>query len=76
MAADTLRISSAMRDRAQAIAELTDAVCLEHLDEEYGRSRASWSHGWPASAPRRWPVATCDLGGGGHLPAALSLLIA
>ncbi len=37
MAADTLRIPTAMRDRAQAITEVTDAVCLEHLDEEYGQ---------------------------------------
>jgi len=37
MAADTLRIPSAMLDRAQAIMEVTDAACREHLDEEYGR---------------------------------------
>src|SRR4051794_24718750 len=32
-----LRIPDAMRDRAQAIIDVTDAVCHEHLDDEYGR---------------------------------------
>jgi hypothetical protein len=37
MAADALRIPNAMLDRAQAIMEVTDAACREHLDDEYGR---------------------------------------
>jgi len=37
MAADALRIPNAMLDRAQAITEVTDAACREHLDDEYGR---------------------------------------
>ena len=37
MAADALRIPTAMLDRAQAIMEVTDAACREHLDDEYGR---------------------------------------
>src|SRR5829696_380496 len=32
MAADALRIPNAMLDRAQAIMEVTDAACREHLD--------------------------------------------
>jgi hypothetical protein len=32
-----LRIPSAMRDRAQAIIDVADAACHEHLDDEYGR---------------------------------------
>jgi Domain of unknown function (DUF6398) len=35
--ADPLRIPSAMRDRAQAIVEITDRACHEHLDHEYGQ---------------------------------------
>ena len=34
---DPIRIPSAMRDRAQAIIDITDRVCHEHLDDEYGR---------------------------------------
>src|SRR5450755_744214 len=30
-------IPSAMRDRAHAIVDITDRVCHEHLDDEYGR---------------------------------------
>lgn len=37
MAADALRIPNALLDRAQAIMEVTDAACREHLDDEYGR---------------------------------------
>lgn len=37
MAADALRIPNAMLDRAQAIMQVTDAACREHLDDEYGR---------------------------------------
>jgi hypothetical protein len=35
--ADPHRIPSAMRDRAQAIIDITDRACHEHLDDEYGR---------------------------------------
>jgi hypothetical protein len=35
--ADPLRIPSAMRDRAQAIIDITDRACHEHLDDEYGQ---------------------------------------
>jgi hypothetical protein len=34
--ADPNRIPSAMRDRAQAIIDITDGACQEHLDDEYG----------------------------------------
>jgi hypothetical protein len=34
---DLLRIPSAMRDRAQAIIDITDGACHEHLDDEYGQ---------------------------------------
>ena len=34
---DQLRIPNAMRDRAQAIIEITDRACHDHLDDEYGR---------------------------------------
>ena len=37
MAQDALRIPHAVLDRAQAIIDVTDAACDEHLDEEYGR---------------------------------------
>lgn len=37
MVKDSLRIPNAMLDRAQAIMEVTDAACREHLDDEYGR---------------------------------------
>lgn len=36
MAADPLRIPNAMRDRAEAITQITDVACREHLDDEYG----------------------------------------
>jgi hypothetical protein len=36
MAADALRIPVAVRDRADEIIALTDALCREHLDDEYG----------------------------------------
>jgi uncharacterized protein DUF6398 len=32
-----LRIPPALRERAQAIVDVTDAACREHLDEEYAR---------------------------------------
>jgi Domain of unknown function (DUF6398) len=32
-----IRIPSAMRHRAQAIIDITDRMCHEHLDDEYGR---------------------------------------
>jgi Domain of unknown function (DUF6398) len=35
--ADPLRIPSAMRNRAQAIIDITDRACHEHLDDEYGQ---------------------------------------
>ncbi len=35
--ADPNRIPSAMRDRAQAIIDITDRACREHLDDEYGQ---------------------------------------
>jgi hypothetical protein len=34
---DPNRILSAMRDRAQAIIDITDRACREHLDDEYGQ---------------------------------------
>jgi hypothetical protein len=34
---DPNRIPSAMRDRAQAIIDITDRACREHLDDEYGQ---------------------------------------
>ena len=34
---DPIRIPSAMRDRAQAIIDITDRTCHEHLDDEYRR---------------------------------------
>jgi len=37
MAKDPLHIPNAMLDRAQAIIEITDRACHEHLDDEYGR---------------------------------------
>ena len=37
MAADSLRIPTVMLDRAEAIIEVTDAACREHLDDEYGQ---------------------------------------
>jgi Domain of unknown function (DUF6398) len=37
MPSDDLRIPAALRDRAQQIFDVADAVCREHLDEEYGR---------------------------------------
>jgi Domain of unknown function (DUF6398) len=37
MAADSLRIPTAMLERAEAIIEVTDATCHEHLDDEYGQ---------------------------------------
>ncbi|HWF51989.1 MAG TPA: DUF6398 domain-containing protein [Solirubrobacteraceae bacterium] len=37
MVADPNRIPSAMRDRAQAIIDITDRSCHEHLDDEYGK---------------------------------------
>ena len=36
MAPEELRIPGALRDRAQLIIDVTDTVCREHLDEEYG----------------------------------------
>jgi hypothetical protein len=33
--ADSVRIPSAIRDRAHAITEITDRACYEHLDDEY-----------------------------------------
>jgi hypothetical protein len=35
--ADPFRVPSAMRDRGQAIIEITDRACHDHLDDEYGR---------------------------------------
>jgi hypothetical protein len=37
MPAEELRIPVALGPRAQQIIDVTDAVCLEHLDDEYGR---------------------------------------
>lgn len=37
MATDSLRIPNAMRDRTDAIMEVADAACREHLDDEYGQ---------------------------------------
>lgn len=37
MNADSLRIPTTMLDRAQAIIQVSDAACQEHLDTEYGR---------------------------------------
>jgi Domain of unknown function (DUF6398) len=37
MAAAELRVPPAMRDRAQAIIDVTDAACRVHLDDEYAR---------------------------------------
>jgi len=37
MPADSLRIPTALLDRTEAIIEVTDATCHEHLDDEYGR---------------------------------------
>jgi hypothetical protein len=37
MPADHLRIPVALRDRAQLIFDVTDALCHGHLDEEYAR---------------------------------------
>lgn len=37
MTANALRIPNAMLDQAEAIIEVTDAACLEHLDSEYGQ---------------------------------------
>lgn len=37
MTADSLRIPNAILDRAQAIIEITEGVCCEHLDDEYGQ---------------------------------------
>jgi hypothetical protein len=36
MVTDSLGIPHAMRDRAQAIMDVTDAACRAHLDDEYG----------------------------------------
>jgi hypothetical protein len=33
--ADPVRIPTAIRERAQAITDITDRACHEHLDEEY-----------------------------------------
>ena len=33
---DPKRIPTAMRERAQAIIDITDEACREHLDDEYG----------------------------------------
>jgi hypothetical protein len=35
--ADPVRIPSAARGRAQAIIDITDRACREHLDDEYGQ---------------------------------------
>ncbi len=37
MKAESLRIPTTMLDRAQAIIQVSDAACHEHLDAEYGR---------------------------------------
>lgn len=37
MPADDLRIPVALRDRAQLIIDVSDVVCQEYLDDEYGR---------------------------------------
>src|SRR3954470_14617333 len=36
MPSEDLRIPAALRDRAQQIFDVTDVVCWEYLDEEYG----------------------------------------
>lgn len=37
MPAEPLRIPAALRERAQQIIDITDVVCRERLDDEYGR---------------------------------------